>query len=96
MPINLSIGMPNLDEQTARDLEVFSGEIHFDPTKTVQSLFPNEYPAEALHATIRIGDYANAKILFLEALEDGNNIKACVHEEQCRRIFDTLPTFARW
>lgn len=94
--IDLSNGIPNLDQQFVSDLERFSSDVREDHSKIMKLLFGNDSNPKCPYAVNRLGDYANAKSLYLRALENGNFIKSQAHKEQCDRIYSTLPDFAKW
>ncbi len=96
MTIDIHNGIPNLDEQTEEDLEVFSALVTNDPTDMLNILFPDHPLRESLYAINKLGDYANAKMWYLRAIAQNKPIKAEVHQEQCKNIFSNLPPYARW
>lgn len=88
-------GAPNLDAMPRSELQSFCRAIQLAPHVEARKLFPSK-PRGYTMATKRLRAYATNIIEAQCFRERGEITAALEYEAVCERIYQRLPTFARW
>lgn len=89
--------VPNMDAMTSDELWTFWKTYHRPGRKAVYTLFPLRTPRDgAYQATVDLASYASNKATAMECRLRGNIAAAKTYEDIADRIYDRLPTFAKW
>lgn len=87
--------MPNLDGMDRTELWTFF-EDHKQGTHTISArLFPNR-PRGYTVAARNLAHYACNKAVAMDCRARGDILGAGIYEGICERIYNDLPSFARW
>jgi hypothetical protein len=91
-------GTPNLDNgMTQKELVEFWNRTDKQPKAMARELFASRRFTAELEKTVRnLGHYASNKAAAMLSREMGNIQAALIYENICERLYNKLPTFARW
>jgi len=87
----------NLDDFTTDQEKLMDvwAAIHFWPRVSAKVLFPHKMKGY-VSTTVNIGHYASNKATAMRCRKEGNIKSALIYEQICERVYNNLPTWARW